>query len=281
MAGLESSLVSGLQEKPEESSTPEVYRQIIQQMRSDYQAAEARRQEETHEYLERIDALQSKLQYLTRETAEIAKKNSSTAESGSVEQKLAARDERIALLMEEGHKLSQTELRHMCIIRKLRAKSIEDEKQLSDLRRKLESHEKGTRELQDRAQKAEAAERQATEKIRSLSKLGGDVALMRGERDNQLLLIQSLEKHILDTKKAAEEVDTKVHRQALENEKQRTSAVADELSRFRLETELAEKTNAAEIRELKEKLQRDNERTRLAEIEWQSEHAVSLSIGYL
>ena len=250
-------------------------------MQSDYEAAELRRQEEMHEYLERIDALQSKLQYLTREAAEIAKNASSTAEYGSAEQKLAAKDEKIALLMEEGHKLSQTELKHMSIIKKLRSKSVDDEKQLSESRRLTEKNDRAIREAQERAKRAEAAERRATERTRSVPRLEKDLEIMREERDSKTSLIARLQRELSDAQKAAQEADSKAQGEALEAERKRNADLADELSRTRLENEVNQKNHLTEIRDLREKLERDKERARIAEIERQGEQHVRTSSSEL
>ena len=243
-------------------------------MKSDYEAAEIQRQEEMHEYLERIDALQSKLQYLTREATRIANNASSTVEYGSTEQQLADKDGKIALLMEEGHKLSQTELRHMGIIKKLRAKSAEDEKQLSESRRVMEKHDKAVREAQEHVRKAEAAERRATERAKSLQKLERDFDIMRAERDTSISLVGSLRIEVSEARKAAGEADTKAQAEALELEAKRTAGLADQVSRIQMEKEIIENNHLAEIRELKEKVGRDKERARAAEIERQGEQNV-------
>lgn len=145
--------------------SPEEQEKIIERLRSDNEAAELRRQQETHEYLERIDALQAKLQYLTRETAEIAKRAASEATPGSFDQKLAKKDEQIALLIEEGQKLSQTELKHMSIIKKLRMKGNEDEASVAEAKKMAEKHQKMAREAAEKARRAEAAEKLASERV--------------------------------------------------------------------------------------------------------------------
>lgn len=250
-------------------------------MRADYEAAELRRQEELHEYLERIDALQAKLQYLTKEAAEVAKNASSAAEYGSTEQKLAAKDEKIALLMEEGHKLSQTELKHMSIIKKLRAKSLEDEKKLSESGRVAEKHDRLVLEARERAKRAEAAERRATERTKSLPKLEEDLENMRKERDSKVSLLESLQEELLNARKAVEKAESKAQGEALEAEKKRTADLADELSRTKMEKEMTEKSHLTELRELKEKIERDKERARVAEIERQGEQNVGISFSRL
>lgn len=259
---------------PADPKAPEQYESTISQLQEDYEAAELRRQEETHDFLERIDALQSKLQYLTKEAAETAKRVSSSAEYGSQEQKAAAKDEKIALLIEEGQKLSQTELKHMTLIKKLRAKSTEDEKALSDSKRLAEKHEKAAREAQERVKRAEAAERRATERTKLLPKLETELGSMRTERDSKATRIESLQKQLSEAQIAAKEAEGKAHAEALDVEKKRTADLADELSRLKSEKEIVEKAYSTEVRELKEKAERDKERARVAEIERQGEQNI-------
>ena len=257
-----------------DSRTTEQYENTIDQLRSDYEAAELRRQEETHDFLERIDALQSKLQYLTKEVAEAAKRTSSSAELGSDDQKLAARDEKIALLIEEGQKLSQTELKHMSIIKKLRAKSMEDDKALDESKRLAEKHAKATREAQERAKRAEAAERRAMERIKPLPKLEKDLESIKLERDANVVVIETLQKQLSKALTAAQEAEGKGHAEALEVEKKHAADLADELSRLKLEKKMTERGYQSEIRELRQKAERDKERARVAEIERQGEQNI-------
>jgi TATA element modulatory factor len=86
----------------------------------EHRAAEQRWQEEMHDYIERIDALQSKLKYLANEAVESAKKAAASVEPGSMQKQLFEKEERIALLLEEGRRLSKTELDNRTIIKKLR-----------------------------------------------------------------------------------------------------------------------------------------------------------------
>ena len=250
------------------------YEKMIAQMQSDYEAAELRRQEETHIYLERIDALQSKLQYLTKEAAEAAKNASAEAQSGSIEQKMAAKDEKIALLIEEGQKLSQTELKHMSIIKKLRAKSTEDDKSVADFKRMTEKHEKLAREAQERAKRAESAEKRALERLKSLGKIEKDLENVRADRDAKESLMQDLQIELSQATSAAKEAEVKANAEALAEEKRRATDLTDELSSIKTEKELAEKQHQNELRELREKAEREKERARVAEIERQGEQSI-------
>ncbi|KAL8929802.1 MAG: hypothetical protein Q9208_000946 [Pyrenodesmia sp. 3 TL-2023] len=253
---------------------PSQYLQTIEQMRSDYEAAELRRQEETHSYLERIDALQSKLQYLTKEAAQIAKTAKSEAEIGSMEEKLATKDEKIALLMEEGHKLSQTEIKHMSIIKKLRAKSMDDDKHLAETKRLLDKHEKAASEAQERAKRAEEAEKRASEQLKGLPRLLEELETMRADRDAQDGLIQDLQTQLAEITSAARQAEEEAQAEALEAERKRTADLADKLSALRTEKELAERQHHTELRELRERSERERERARIAEIERQGEQNI-------
>ncbi|KAL8655504.1 MAG: hypothetical protein Q9226_003031 [Calogaya cf. arnoldii] len=248
-------------------------KQSIEQMRSDFEVAELRRQEETHTYLERIDTLQSKLRYLTKEAAEAAKNAKSEAEFGSTEEKLAAKDEKIALLMEEGQKLAQTELKHMSIIKKLRAKATEDDKRVAESKRLTEKHEKAAREAQEKVKRAEEAAKRASERARSLPKLMNELETMKADREAQDGLIQELQAQLAEVTSAARQAEDKAQAEALQAERKQVADLSDELSDLRIEKESAERNYQADLRELRDKAERDKERARIAEIERQGEQS--------
>ena len=250
---------------------PEEYEKVIEQMKADHEAAELRRQEETHTYLEQIDALQAKLQYLTKEAAEIAKNASAEAKPGSLEQKVAAKDEKIALLIEEGQKLSQTELKHMSIIKRLRAKASEDEKAVAEFKRMADKYEKVAREAREKANRAESAEKRATDKVKSLTRIEKELETVRADRDSKDLLIQDLQVQLSQATSAAREAEVKANAEALESERRRAADLTDELSSAKAEKDLAEKQHQYELRQLREKAEREKERARVAEIERQGE----------
>lgn len=258
-----------------ESKTHVQYEETMDQMRSDYESSELRRQEETHLYLERIDALQAKLQYLTKEAAGIAKSALSEAKPGSVDQKLASKDERIALLMEEGHKLSQTELKHINIIKKLRTKSSENDKHLGDTQKKVEKHEKSLLDAQERAKRAELAERRALDKSKVLPKVEKELESLKADRDAKASVIQDLQRQLSTATAMSLEAESRAEAEALDAERKLTADLSDELSDLRMEKDSIEKEFQMELRELREKAERERERARIAEIERQGEQNVS------
>jgi chromosome segregation ATPase len=269
--------VPGLQD---DSKTPEEYRQIVQQMQADYETSELRRQEETHDYLERIDALQSKLQYLTKEAAAIAKTALSQVSPGSVEHNLAAKDEKIALLLEEGQKLSQTELKHMSIIKKLRAKATEDERKLTETTRALAKQEKLARDLRERVKQAETAERRATEKSKVVLQLEKELDSVRRDRDAKAALAQDLQTQLSDATLLAREDEAKAQAEALAWERKVGGALKEELLQLKSEREACERQHQSELRSLRDHLERTKERLRLAEIEREGEQSVSRQVRW-
>ncbi|KAG8533361.1 uncharacterized protein KY384_002144 [Bacidia gigantensis] len=250
---------------------PEGYERSIQQIQSDNEEAEIRRQEEAQEYLEKIDTLQAKLQYLTKEASEAARAASSNAETGSHEQKLAAKDEKIALLMEEGQKLSQTELKHMTVIKKLRAKSAEDDKSVVTSKQRVERQDQVAREAQERAKRAEASEKSIAEKLKGQSKLEKDLNSLRSDRDTKDLLIRDLQMQLSEATSAAKEAEETFRAEALETQRKLAADLSEEISNIKHEKELTEKEHQNVLRGIKDKGEREKERARVAEIERQGE----------
>ena len=245
----------------------------MQRMRAEHTQAEKQRQEEMHTYLEKIDALQAKLQYLAKETVAAAKEAnaSSSASSDGNAGKLAEKDERIALLMEEGEKLSKTELRHLQTIKKLRAKGTEEEKTVTEIKRRLERAEKAEAELKAKLRKAEVGERQANVKTQQISSIEKQVEELRVDRENASELIRTLSSQLKDAKAQVERAEKEANVKAAEGSKEKIAAVENELEDARIERKLADDRAAAEAKKAKEELARAQERYTGREMELKNE----------
>ena len=187
---------------------------------------------------------------------------------------MAVKDEKIALLIEEGQKLSQTELKHMTVIKKLRAKTLEDEKAMNEALKALEKHERLAREAQERAKRIEAAEKRAADRVKHLVRLENDLESTTADRDSKDSLIRDLQFQLSEITSAAKEAEEKAQVEALEAEQQRVTELTDELSNVKAERDLAEKEHQNILRELREKSEREKERARVAEIERQGEQSI-------
>ncbi|KAK4957447.1 hypothetical protein LTR10_005410 [Elasticomyces elasticus] len=241
------------------------------QMREDYAAAEKQRQEEMYTYLEKIDALQAKLKYLANETVAAAK--AANAETTGDEAKLAEKDERIALLMEEGEKLSKTELRHMQTIKKLRGTAGEKDKAASELSKRLERAEKAEVELKQRLRRAEVAEREASEKARQIVGIEKEVEELRIDRDNASELIRNLTSQLKVANENVKKAEKEAGSKASEADRDRIAALENELEDARIEKTLAEDRATSEIKKARDESERQRSRFSARETELKDEMA--------
>lgn len=242
----------------------------VRQQQSDEEISDLQRQEEIHGYIERIDALQAKLQYLARESAESARKAAAIS-STNAEKKLAEKDEQIALLMEEGQKLSKTELKHMTVIKKLRAKIAEAEKENVDSKKKLEKADKEKALILERLKRTEAAEKLSLERHKMVAQLQKENEALAAERDAKDLNIAELRAQLLESTKQANADEVKAVQELVVLERRRVSELENDLASLKIEKELAAGRAKAQLEELRAKLEREAERSRIAEVEMRAE----------
>lgn len=81
---------------------------LISQLRSDLETCESRRIEESQQATSRITSLEQKLKILSQLNLENSKEVASSLTATSYERKLAEREEKIALLLDEGPQFSNT-----------------------------------------------------------------------------------------------------------------------------------------------------------------------------
>ncbi|KAI9820465.1 MAG: hypothetical protein M1826_000902 [Phylliscum demangeonii] len=255
-------------------ATAHEYEALLAQLRSDYEHSEARRQEEAHTATERIDALQAKLKFLARDTAESARSAAASAPKASVERKLAEREEQLALLMDEGQRLSKTELANQTLIKKLRAKLGQEEKRVADALRTADQAHATAAESQEKRRRAEAAEKRSAEKVKVMAKVERDADAWRAERDASAVLVASLKAQMQQLSARSSEEDHRMHTAALEAERKLVVALREELSRARMDQQASEERARAEMRELKERAERERERAQVAEAELRREQSM-------
>lgn len=253
------------------NESPDTAETLLAQLKSDYETSELQRQEEVHGYIERIDALQAKLQYLAKESAESAKKASNDATSGSLEKKLADKDEQIALLMEEGQKLSKKELNQLTTIKKLRAKAQEDNRELAEARRQQEQAEKDAAVIADRLKRAEGAEKRVAEKQKIIIQAQKDMDSLRAQRDARDSVIAGLKSQLEEAAAEEKREEAKLTSEALAAEKRKVSDLEDDVANLKIEKTLVADRAQAQIKELREKIEKDAERARITELEMKTE----------
>jgi DNA repair exonuclease SbcCD ATPase subunit len=251
--------------------TPAEYDALLKQLQSDFETSELQRQEEVHGYVERIDALEAKLQYLARESAESARAVSSSAASGSLEKKLADKEEQVALLMEEGQNLSKKELAHLTTIKKLRVTIQEHNKELAEAKKKQEKAERDALSANDRLKRAVGSERLLNDKQRLILQLQKDNESLKTARDLNESTITDLKAQLDEAIAQGKQTEIKLANEAFEVEKKRVADLEDDVANLKIENSLVADRAQSQIKELREKMDKDAERARMTELEMKTE----------
>jgi hypothetical protein len=246
----------------------------VAELQIEHKEAESRWQEETFGYIERIDALQSKLKYLAKEAAESAKKAAAAAEPGSMERQLREKDEKIALLLEEGQKLSKSEMNHRTAIKKLRQQLAESSKIQIENQKKTDKLERDLVSAEVRAKRAEAAEKRTSESLSSQAKTSRDLEAVTAERNALSQTVQEIKSQLARAVARAEVAEAKAQSDALEQEKRRTAKLEEELASTKIERDENEERFKTEISGLKNTIEQEKEKARMLEAELKSEQSV-------
>lgn len=255
-----------------ESPRPSI--DALSEIRASDGTPESQRQEEIHGYIERIDALQSKLKYLAKEAAQSAKNAAASASPGSVEKQLLEKDEKIALLLEEGQKLSKSEMDHRTAVRKLRQQLADNTKAQTESKKKTEKMERDLASSEARAKRAEIAEKRANESLSSQTKVVKDLEAVTNERNALSQTVQEMKAQLSRAVSRAETAESKAQSDALEQERRRANDLEEELSTIKIERDISEEKTKKEISSLKEKAEQEKERARMLEAELKGEQSV-------
>ncbi|TAQ89467.1 hypothetical protein B7494_g2212 [Chlorociboria aeruginascens] len=232
------------------TKSPAEYNALLTQLKSDFEASELQKQEEIHGYIERIDALQAKLLYLAKESAETAKNMSGSWPSGSLEKKLADKEEQIALLLQE------------------------DSKELAEAKKKQEKAEKDVATLTERWKRAEGAEKRLNEKIKLNTQLQRDLEAIKADRDSKDFTISELKARLDEEMAQGREAETRIANESLEVERKRVAELEDDLSNLKIEKNLVSDRAQMQIRDLREKMDQEAERARIANLEMKKEQQI-------
>ncbi|KAF4974510.1 hypothetical protein FZEAL_8606 [Fusarium zealandicum] len=239
--------------------------------------AHVERSEEIQDYIEQIESLQAKLQYLSKNAADAAKKDATDAAPGSAERKLAEKDEKIALLMEEGRRLSSSEQKFRTTIRKLRTQITDNEKQVNELKKGKEKAVTEAETLRKRMNSKEEQEKKNDEVRKVSAALQKEIDALRKDKAVKDEAYRRLEKESKTKADQAQAAHTEMLNKALAAEKERQTALENTVATLRTEKEaLAENSRLDEI-EWQEKLNRAVERGRNVEEELKLELRASES----
>lgn len=243
----------------------------IRQLEMALEEMAAQQQEETHNYVEQIDALQAKLQYLARETTDSARKAAKEAPAGSMEKKLADKDQQIAGLMEEGKNLASTEQKLRTIIKSLRSKIGENEKEINNVKTSRGKVEQELEAARRKSRRADDLEKYQEELHKRIGQSQKEVDSLKSDVASKDKAIADLKAQLQRAAEQAEALNAKVNEEALSKERRRVRELEDEVSDLKVEKELVADRGRARENELQEKAERVAERARAVEVELKAE----------
>lgn len=243
----------------------------IKQLEKALEEMAQQQQDETHNYVEQIDALQAKLQYLARETTDSARKAAKEAPAGSMEKKLADKDQQIAGLMEEGKNLASTEQKLRAVIKNLRLKIGENDKEISNVKTSKGKMEQELEAMRRKSRRADDLERYQEELHKRIGQSQKETDALKSVVSAKDKTITDLKAQLQKSAEQAEALNAKVNEEALAKERRRVRELEDEVSDLKVEKDLLTDRGRARENELKEKAERSAERARAVEVELKAE----------
>ncbi|KAK1975509.1 M protein repeat protein [Colletotrichum cereale] len=248
-----------------------VYRTRVEALEAMAEQTAREQQEEIHRYIEQLEALQAKVQFLARDATDAARKSAIAAPAGSQERKLAEKDEKIAALMEEGRNLAAVEQKHRTIIRKLRSQISGDEKTVAELRARYDKLTTDVDTLRARASRVDELEQSNQDlQIRS-NGMQDELNALRAEVSANKSVIQRLRDDLQKASDQAHSTVGKATEEALTAEKRRVKDLEDTVAALQVEKSFVSDRAKANAAEAEEKATRAAERTRIMEIEMKTE----------
>ncbi|KAL0936657.1 M protein repeat protein [Colletotrichum truncatum] len=267
-----SASINGVAVEPNDGcSQCDALRTQIEALEVRSQQAAKDQQQEIHRHVEQFEALQVKVQYLARDATDAARKSAAAAPAGSLERKLAEKDEKIVLLMEEGRNLAATEQKHRSIIRKLRSQIAGDEKALDDLRARYERAMADLEPLHARATRVEELEQRNQELQFRFNGMQDELNALQAEAAADKFTIANLREELRKATDQANSAVIKANEETLAAQKLRVRELEETVASLQVEKSLVAERAKANIAEAEEKASRAAERTRVMEIEMKAE----------
>lgn len=252
-------------------SSLDLYEKRIAELERTLEDAQAQHQEELHSQVEQVDALQAKLQYLAREASEAARKAVSTAAPGSLEKKLAEKDQQVAQLMEEGTKLAGNEQKLRAVIKKLRSQVTADEKELNEQRIWRQKAEVELVNLRDAVHSIDDHKKANDESQKTVSQLKRELERYKSAISSKDAAISDLKAQLKEESERTRTMAAKVNDQVREDNQRKVKELEDTIAAMQVEKTLAADKAKTAANEQREKAERAAERARAVELELKGE----------
>ncbi|KAJ3551260.1 hypothetical protein NPX13_g11404 [Xylaria arbuscula] len=235
------------------------------------QEIQVQHQEELNVHIERVDALQGKLQYLSREASENARSAAKSAPAGSPEKKIAEKDDQIAQLISEGQKLAATDHQNRTLIKKLRTQLLSNEKELSEQKLWRHKAELELADLRRRREESNDLEKANEEVRRQMTQSKRELDRLRTENEAKDRSIADLKGQLQEELENAKLLAAKTNEYQREAEQKRMKELEDTVSALKASKAEAESNANLKITEFRDKAERASERARAIELELKGE----------
>ncbi|KAI1421049.1 TATA element modulatory factor 1 TATA binding-domain-containing protein [Xylaria sp. FL1777] len=255
----------------DDTITSNLYIERISHLEKTLQEVQVHHQEELNSHIERVDALQTKLQYLTREASEHARSAATNAPAGSLDKKIAEKDDQIAQLMLEGQKLASTDHQNRTIIKKLRAQLVANEKELNEQKIWRQKAEKDAAILRRRIEESNDLEKANEEAHGLLSQSKREIDRLKLENEAKDRSIADLKSQLQEESENAKSLAARTDDYQREAEQKRVKELEDAVAALEVSKKQAESSASLVITELREKAERASERARAIELELKGE----------
>ncbi|KAI0109629.1 hypothetical protein GGR51DRAFT_512216 [Nemania sp. FL0031] len=248
-----------------------IYKERVAHLEETLEEVQGQHQEELHSHIERVDALQTKLQYLAQEASEHARAAAISAPSGSLGKKLAEKDDQIAQLMLEGQKLASTEQKLRSLIKRMRVQLVANEKEINEQKVWRQKAEKELADLRRRVDDSNDLEKANEETYGLLSQSKREIDRLKVENDAKDRSIADLKRQLQEEAERAKSLAAKTDDYQREAGQKRVKDLEDAVATLELEKGLASDRAKLQIAEAREKAERASERTRAIELELKGE----------
>ena len=253
------------------------YEDSVEQGRAEFEAIERQQSDDAANFLERIESLQAKLKFLAQDLLKDAVSTMNKPESSELQRQLAQKDEKIALLVQEGTQLSQNEVKLLSNNKKLRAKIIELERASvvmaqADMISRTES-----KVLKEKVESLEKGERHSAQIEESMSSLKAEIHRLLKQSETKDYQISELRNQAENSMSSATLEEVEKWKGRISTERKRVSDLEEELSNLRLEKDDVVNRSTLQIHELETKLDYESKTKKKVENDLQGEIQVRCS----
>ncbi|KAI4144563.1 MAG: hypothetical protein LQ340_006603 [Diploschistes diacapsis] len=226
------------------------YRELVQRLRGNLEVGEGARRSEANQLLEQIYSLQKKLQILTGQASAQAKHTKAAAGTNEFEGQLAERDEHIALLIEEGMRMSQKELKLLNAIKKLRARSAEEEKFRSHAVRGVVDLHNEVRVLKEKLKSSESSQQAEAQRAQSPAPTRSKLNFVSAELEAKDSHVSDPQQKITQSNCVGVVEEVEKWKCRLELEQATVAKLREELSTAELDRERLNDSHKSQLRDI-------------------------------